>query len=116
MVTPILAQNGAGPLPSFHWAIVGPGMNLEFASSFDATVSKNLMRPPALEIAAPPHAQALDVRKFQRAIDPAAATPFWRANVPIGMVVERNNNDRLRNSPNPKRAQMMKVARTVKQE
>src|ERR1700730_3458808 len=90
-------------------------MHFEFARALRATIAKNLVRPPALEVATTPHAHALDVRKFEGAIDPTAATPFWRTNVPVGMVVERNNNDRLRNSPNPKRGQMMKVARAVKQ-
>ena len=91
-------------------------MNFEFAGTLCAVIAKNIVRPPAFEIAAAPNAHALDVRKFQRAIDPAAAAPFWRADVPIRMIVERNDDDGLRNSPNPKRAQIMKIAGPIKQE
>jgi hypothetical protein len=89
-------------------------MNFEFASALGAAIAKNIVRPPAFEITAAPHAHSLDVRKFQGAIDPAAATPSWRANIPIRMIIERNDDDGLRDSPNPKRAQIMKIARAIK--
>ena len=91
-------------------------MNLKCTRSFRATVPENLLRPPAFEIAAPPNAHAPDMRKFQRAIDPAAATPFRRANVPVGMIIEGNDDDWLSNTPNQQGGQMMEVARAVKHE
>ena len=115
MFPPILAQNRSAPLSIFHRPLIGPGMNFQTAGAFRAAISKKLSRPPALKIAAAPNADAPHMRELQRAIDPAAATPFRRANVPIGMIIERNDDERLRDAANPERAQMVKVARAVKQ-
>ena len=63
-------------------------MNFENASAFGAAISENLMRPPAFKIAATPNGDMAHLRKFQRAIHPTAAAPFWRAHIPIRMIVE----------------------------
>jgi len=115
MFPPILAQNRSAPLSIFHRPLIGPGMNFQTAGAFRAAISKKLSWPPALKIAAAPNADAPYMRELQRTIDPAAAAPLRRANVPIGMIVERNNNERLRDTADPERAQMVKVARAVKQ-
>jgi len=115
MFPPILAQNRSEPLSIFHRPLIGPGMNFQTAGAFRAAISKKLSWPPALKIATAPNADAPYMRELQRTIDPAAAAPLRRANVPIGMIVERNNNERLRDTADPKRAQMMKVTRAVKQ-
>ena len=91
-------------------------MNFEFAGTLCAVIAKNIVRPPTLEISATPDRNVLNVLQLERAIDPAAAVPFWRADVPIRMIVERNDDDGLCNSPNPKRAQIMKIAGPIKQE
>lgn len=82
-------------------APVGPGMNFQFTASFGTPVSKELPRPPALEIAASPDADLLDKRKFERTINPAAATPPGRAHIPIRMIIERNKHERFAEPPNP---------------
>ena len=115
MIAPIATQDRSPPLPIFRRTIVGPGMYFESPVAFRAPIAKNLMRPPALEVAATPHAHAPHMREFQRTIDPAAAAPLRRANVPIGMIVERNNNERLRDAADPERAQVVKVTGAVKQ-
>ena len=79
-------------------------MNFESPFAFTSAVCENIVWPPALKIAAAPNRDVLDVRKLKRAIDPAAATPFRRSNVPVGMIIKRNENDRLRQPPKPKRA------------
>ena len=98
MFPPILAQNRSAPLSIFHRPLIGPGMNFQTAGAFRAAISKKLSWPPALKIAAAPNADAPDMGELQRTIDPAAAAPLRRANVPIGMIVERNNNERLRDT------------------
>src|SRR4029453_3986162 len=80
MLAPVVAQNGAGELWFFWGPVVRPGMNFENACSFGVPVSENLVRPPTFKISAAPNCDVLYVRKFQRAIDPTAATPFRRAH------------------------------------
>ncbi len=54
------------------------------------------------------------MRQLQRAINPAAATPARRTNIPIGVIVEGNERDRFMRRSKPQAGQMMKVARAVK--
>ena len=115
MFPPILAQNRSAPLSIFHRPLIGPGMNFQTAGAFRAAISKKLSWPPALKIAAAPNADAPHMRELERTIDPTAAGPFGRPHVPVRMIVQRNDNHGLRHSPDPKRSQMMKVARAVKQ-
>ena len=113
---PIFAQNRAAPFLCARRAIVGPWMDGQRPSAFRFAIAKDLTRPPALKISASPNCRLPDLRQFQCAIDPAAATPAWRANVPVGMIIKRNQRDRLRASSKPESGQIMKVARTVKNE
>ena len=94
MVAPILTQDCTATLSIFQWAIVHPGMNFEAAFSLRAAICENIVRPPALEISAAPNRDVLDLCKLERAIDPAAAPPFRRANVPVRMIIKRNEDDR----------------------
>ena len=91
--SPIVTQNCAATLSFFHRPIIRPRVHFKFARAFRATISENLVRPPAFEIAAAPHAHELHVRKFERAINPTSAAPFRRPNVPVGMIVERNHDN-----------------------
>ena len=113
-LTPILTKNCAPPLLIFGRPIVCPRMHFKNSSAFSATVPKNLVWPPAFEITAAPNCRMLDLRKFQRAIDPATTSPSRGAHIPIRMVVERNEHDWLSNAAQSKRGQIMKVARAVK--
>lgn len=115
MFPPIVAQNRAATLSIFHRPLIGPRVHLQTTGTFCPAISKKLSWPPALKIAAAPNADAPHMRELQRTIDPAAAAPFWRTNVPIGMIVERNNDERLPDTPDPERAQMVKIARAIKQ-
>src|SRR5438477_1208321 len=104
MVVPILAQDCAATLSIFYRTIVGPGTNFEPAFALRPTIGENIVRPPALEISAAPNRDVLDLRKLERPIDPTAASPFWRTNVPVRMIIERNKDDRLSQPAQPERA------------
>src|SRR5262249_51466619 len=114
--TPILAKDSSSSFPIFRRPIVRPRMHFKNSGAFSATVAENLVWPPAFEIGTAPNCHMLDVREFQCAIDPTAASPFRRAHIPIRMVVERNEHDRSTNVAQSKRGQIMKIARPIKQE
>jgi len=88
MVAPVVPQDRAATLSMFYRATVGPRMNFEPPFVFTSAVCENIVWPPALKIAAAPNRDVLDVRKLKRAIDPAAATPFRRSNVPVRMIIK----------------------------
>lgn len=88
MLAPVVAQNGAATLSIFRGPLIRPGVNVENARSFCATVAEKLVRPPAFKISATPNANPAHVRKFQRAIHPTTAAPFRRAHIPIGMIIK----------------------------
>src|SRR5437870_8600024 len=88
-------------------------MNHQRAGAFRFAIPEKLMRPPALEISAAPNGDLPDVRQLERAIDPAAATPARRADIPIGMIIKGDERDRFVCRSKPQSGQMMKVARAV---
>jgi hypothetical protein len=88
MFAPVALQNRTATLSIFHWAIVNPGMNLQPAFALTSAIRKNIVRPPALEISTAPDCDVLDVRELKRAVDPSAAAPFRRPNVPVRMIIE----------------------------
>ena len=88
-------------------------MNLELAVSLRPTVRKNVVRPPAFEISAAPDCNMFQERKLKRAINPSAASPFWRTNVPIGMIIERNQDEWLLHPTKPESRQIVKIARSI---
>ena len=116
MLTPVRAQNRAAPILIRHRAIVRPRMDFEPPFPFRAPIPKKLAGPPAFKVAATPDAHLSRVRQFERAIDPASAPPARRADIPIGMVVERNEDEWIDEPPCPERAQVVKIAGTVNQE
>ena len=113
---PIVAQNRAASFLRAQRPIVRPRMDRQRPSAFRFTIAKNLPRPPALKISTSPNCRLSNVRQFQRAIDPATATPAWGANIPVRMIIKRNQCNRFGGSSKPQSGQMMKVARTVKNE
>jgi len=115
MLAPVVAQNGAATLSIFRGPLIRPGVNVENARSFCATVAEKLVRPPAFKISAAPNCDVLYVGKFQRAIDPTAATPFRRAHIPVRMIVEGNKCDRVRDPSEPERSQIVEITRAVEQ-
>ena len=78
-------------------------MNIELTRAFGAAIAEKLMWPPAFEIPAAPHIHAVDMRQFERAIDPSSTAPARRPHVPIRMIIERNNRERPCNATNPQR-------------
>ena len=114
MCPPVFAQDRAAPLSIFRRMIVRPGMNFEFAGAFGAAISKNLMWPPTFKISTAPNADLPHMRKLQRAVHPTATRPFRRPNVPVGMIIERHQNKRLRDAARPKGGKMMEIARAIK--
>ena len=113
---PILAQNRAVSFLCARWPIVRPRMDGKRPGAFRFAIAKNLMRPPALEISAPPNCRLPDVRQFKCAIDPAAATPARRTNIPVRMVIKRNQRDRFVDASKPQSGQVMKVAGAIENE
>ena len=97
-LAPILTKNCAPPLLVFAWSIVCPRMHFKNPGAFSAAVTEDLVRPPTFEISAAPNCYVLDLREFQPAIDPATASPFRGAHIPIWMIVERNQHDRFGNA------------------
>lgn len=101
MFAPILAQDRAATLSILQRSIVRPRMHFQITATLGTTISPNLPRPPAFEISAAPHRDMFDVRQSKRAIDPTAGAPFRRPNVPVGMIIERNDDKFLRGAANP---------------
>lgn len=110
---PIPAHNSSAPILIRRRPLVRPRMNLQLAGSLCAPIAEELPRPPALEISATPDTGFLEERQFQSAIDPAAAAPAWRTNVPIRMIIERDEDERFGEAPKPERAQMVKIAGAI---
>src|SRR5205823_421438 len=94
MLAPIFTKNSTLALSIFRRPIVCPRVDLKNSSAFGATVTENLVRPPAFEIPTTPNADATHLSKFQCAIDPTTASPFRRTHIPIRMIVERNEHER----------------------
>lgn len=113
-VAPVRAKNCAASLLIFRRPIIRPRVYFERARAFRTPVSKNLPRPPALKIPTTPHAHFPHLRQFKRAIHPTAATPAWRADIPVRMIIEGDHDDRRADLPKPKSAQVMKISRAVK--
>src|ERR1700736_6238066 len=111
---PIVVQDRTRSLLIFDRALVGPRMNFEPTFTFGRTIGENVVWPPAFKISTTPDCDMLQQRELERAIDPAAAGPARRRDGPIWMIVERNENKRLLDAANPKRAQVMKIAGAVK--
>jgi hypothetical protein len=110
---PVRSKDRSAPVLLRNRPVVRPWMDLEFATSLRAPVPKELPRPPAFEIPATPDTDLLDGWKFQGAIHPATATPARRAQVPIRMIIERDEHERLGDPANPERAEVMKIPRPV---
>jgi hypothetical protein len=113
---PVRAQDRAAPILLRRRTIVRPRMNLEPPSALGPPVSEKLPRPPAFEIPAAPDAHFLHMGQFERAIHPASAGPARRAHVPVRMIIEGNEHERIAQPPHPERAQVMKITGTVNKE
>jgi hypothetical protein len=114
-LAPVITQDCTFAFSILLTSIVCPRMHSENSGAFRATVAENLMWPPAFKIAATPNTRTRHVWKFQRAIDPPTAGPFRWAYIPIGMVIERNEDGRFREGAQPEGGQIMKIARTIEQ-
>src|ERR1700744_4345433 len=90
-------------------------MNLELPASLVTAIGENVVGPPTFEVSAAPNRSVLQLLDLERAIDPTTAGPLRRTNVPVRMIIERNQENPLRDSTNPKRAQVMKIARAIEQ-
>jgi hypothetical protein len=106
---PVDSHDRAAAFAGGRRPIVGPRVHFEPTLPLGAPVPKDLVRPPAFEIPAAPHAHPLHVRKFESAIYPAAATPFRRTDVPIRVIIERNKHERFGHPTHPERGKMMEI-------
>ena len=100
---------------------IRPRMDLQPPRTHVAVVAGQAVPAPALEVAAPPDGNPLHRRQVERAVDPAPAAPFRRTDVPVGMVVEGHERQRLpaaepHRPPHPEGAEMVEVARAVHDE
>ena len=84
---PILPNDRAATLARRGRAIVGPRSNFKRPSR-SAPGSQKYCVATRFQNSRSPIRSLSHVRKFERAIHPAAAAPFRRTNVPIGMIVE----------------------------
>ena len=82
---------------------------------FPMPVAEELRRPPTLEVSTAPHAYFSQTREFERAIDPAAATPAWRPHIPVRVIVKRNEDERFGHLAHPQRREMMEISGAVNQ-
>lgn len=94
-------------------ALVRPSMHFKPAVSQREMIGKNAVRPPVFQAAQTPHARQRKVRsQLQCAVDPAAARPARRSDIPVRMIVEGDERDCLvRESAQPKRGQVMEITR-----
>lgn len=114
--TPVFAQERAAFLSIFAWTIVRPWMHFECASALRTAVSQNVVWPPTFETPTTPDRNMLHLLDLERAIDPTTARPFRRRDRPIGMIVEGNEDEGLKDATNQQSAQIMKVAGAVERE
>ena len=95
-------------------ALAFPGINEEPVRLGRVAISEKPPGKAALEVAATQDADAFDEGIFERAIDPGAARPFRRANVPVGMVVKGEDREWFAKLTLPDGAEVMEVAGTRK--
>jgi len=55
----------------------------------------------------------LHLRQFESTIDPAAASPTRGADIPVRMIVEGHEHERLGKPANPEAAQVMEIAGAI---
>ncbi len=87
-------------------------MDFEPAFALGATIAEDLPGPPGFKTAAAPNADQPNMRQFERAINPAPATPFRRAHIPIRVVVEGDDHCGGLGASRPERAEVMEIAGT----
>ena len=113
---PVRTLNGAPPVLVHARPVICPRMNLQLPSPLRAPVPENIPRPPAFEISAAPNADFLNEAQFEGPVHPAAATPAGWPHIPVRMIIEGNENERLNQTAHPERREMMKIARAVNHE
>ena len=98
-------------------AVIRPRVHLQAPAPQRPVIRKEAARPPILEAAHSPDARKREHgRELKRTIHPATARPAGRPNIPIRMIVKRDQRERLiRESPQPKRGEVVKVARPENQ-
>lgn len=87
-ITPGIAGNGLLPADGKLWIALLPRENPEPSGLERVTGGKKIMGPAELEIPASPDLGRLKLAGFKGAIDPAAAGPAGRTDIPVGMIVE----------------------------
>src|SRR5205814_3761387 len=62
------------------------------------------------EVATPHHSYSLHARRFERPIDPAAATAARQAHVPVRVIIKRNEDEWFGHLAHPQRREMMEIS------
>src|ERR1700736_832922 len=122
MLLPIFAQDCSAAFLIRGGSMVSPWMHFQTSLSFGSPISENLTRPPAFKIPAAPHAHLLNLRQLKRPIDPSAAGPLRRPNIPVRMIIKRDNGEGLSpsrtssDSANPQCSEIMEIPGAVHDE
>ena len=93
---PVVIGEGGPALAGGAADAVAPREDFEAARGEGIAVAEEAVGPVELEIAAAPDRGASDMGELEGAVDPAAAAPIGRADVPIGMIIEGDEADRER--------------------
>ena len=117
-ILPVFAQDGVGPCAVLRRTFVGPGPYQESARAHVPVVARETVPTPSLEVAAAPDGGMFDLRQVEGAVDPASTAPLRRTDVPVRVVVEGHQGQRLpaRCTSQPQATQVVEVARAVDQE
>jgi len=113
---PVRVQNRTASRAVLCAPIIGPRMYFQPPGTLGSIVAENPPGPPALEVAATPDAHLFDFGQLEGAIHPAAASPFRRSDIPIGMVIKRNDGRWAIEPPEPERGEVMEIARAINDE
>ena len=89
---------------------LAPRVDLKAAGGEGFPVAKEAVGPVEFKIAAAPDGRAGDLWKLQSPVDPAAAAPVRRANIPIGVVIEGEEGNGPGEIAEPDGAEVMEIA------
>jgi hypothetical protein len=93
-----------------------PRSNPKFVCATCRAISKKPPRGTTFKTSAPPNRDLIDEGVLQRTIHPCATRPMRRTDIPIRMIVERQNHKRFLKPADVDRREMMKISRSGKNE
>ncbi len=115
-VAPVVAAHAIESSLHFWSLAFFPGVDLQPPVSQGLVVGEEEGGVSQLEVAASPDGDVADGGEFQGAVDPSAARPVGGADVPVGVVVEGDDSDRLLDAAKQNAGEIMEVARAIENE